>query len=211
MRIPRALMIMRLSFLLLALTAAASAAQGGGQPMRPLFGGRDERPPELRAKEIMRLSPARVALERARDISLTPDQFRRLDSLERGYEVRARDFGRALDTLDGVIDGSRRDLARDRLNAAGKRSRNRPENARDSIKQARADSIDQHKMDEHFARGTAGQNGREQVLLSTQQTFDASLAAVNAILTEDQRTKISTILNGLSAEFVQRLHWQNIR
>jgi len=202
---------MRLALLFLATVAASSGAQGGGQ-RRAIFGGSgDERPPALRAGEIVRLSPARVTLERAREISLTPDQFRRIDSLGRAYELSAKEFGRALDTLDGVIDRSRRDVLRDRMNAAEKRNRRRPENVRDSIDQARSDSIDQHKFDEHFASGTAAQNARSTVVLSTREAFDAALAAVNAILTEEQRTKISPILTGLSSEFTDRLHWQNVR
>jgi hypothetical protein len=202
---------MRSTLAFLALLVASIPVRGDAQGARPMLGGRADRPPELRAKDIVRLSPARVPLERAREISLTSEQFQRLDSLGRAYELRAKTFSQALDTLDGAIDRSRRDLNRDRMNASAKRNRRRPENPKDSIKQARSDSADQHTMDEHLARGTSAQNEREAVLLTTREAFDGMLAAVNSILTEDQRTKLSPIFAGLSDEFTRRLHAENIR
>lgn len=191
-------------------TAASASAQGGGG-MRPVFGGTPERPPELRAKEISRLSPARVALDRAREINLTPDQFRKLDSLARAYDLRAKDFSRGLDTLDGIIDRSTRDLSRDRQKAAYNANRRPPENKREKDERARSDSADQAEVDLHLKRRTDARNAMGETLLATQQAFDAALTAVNGILNEEQRTKLAPIFTGLTNEFTQRLHWQNSR
>jgi hypothetical protein len=150
-------------------------------------------------------------LSQAKTLSLSAQQTRALDSLAKAYEDRAKSLGKGLDTLDGIIDRARRDLASDQDRAYAKQRRDRPETKRDSLAQARDDSVDLAHADEHRKRGMDARNAVGEALLQARADFDAAVTAVNAVLANDQRSKIAPEFARASDELTQRLRWEDSR
>ena len=175
----------------------------GGAAVR---GGRFQR---LKAKDLEYLGPAHIALDRKADLGLTATQTVQLDSAAKAYVLEAKDFGRAIDTLQNVmLDASRNLMGNPVANGMNLR-RNRPETPKDSISQARKDSIDQLKADKDQERYMAAKNALTSTLLKIREWYDAKVVGINALLTEPQRTKIDPMFDSASTELTDRLHWTN--
>lgn len=198
--------------LILALTLPATlAAQRGDYPSRSNArgGNRREPPPELRTKDLEQLNPARIAVERQKDLALTPDELARLDSAARVYDLEAKDFGKGLDTLQGVMGGAVRNLMGNPKGLGRHAPENPPSSVKDSIARARRDSIDQAKADQEMERYNGAKNALTSTLLRIRAAYDDELTAVNALLTDGQRQKLGPWFEGASEELTARLHAAN--
>jgi hypothetical protein len=102
-------------------------------------------------------------------------------------------------------------VASDQDRARTKPYRDRPETKRDSLSQARDDSVDLAHADEHRKRGMDARNGVGEALLQARAGFDAAVTAVNAVLTNDQRAKIASDFARAADELTQRLRWEDSR
>ena len=190
---------------------ATVTAQRGGYPSRGNVRGsnRREPPPGLRTKDLENLSPARIAIEREKDLGLSAEVAARLDSAARVYDLEARDFGRAVDTLQNIMEKAVRSLM-DNPRGLGQRvSRDPPKSFKDSVERARNDSIDQAKADTDQERYMAAKDALGSTLLRIRTAYDDRLNTVNALLNEDQRRKIGPWFESASDELTARLHAVN--
>jgi hypothetical protein len=194
---------LRLTFVLAVIFPAALHAQRGRG------GGRRQAPPALKAKDLEYLSPATIALDRKRDLDLTAAQAVQLDSATKAYGRDAKDFGRAIDTLQGVMQEAMADLRNNPVANGTNVRRPRPESAKDSIKEARKDSVDQIKADADQQRFTSAKNALTSTLLKIRAWYDTQIAVVNGLLTDVQRGKIGPTFESAAAELTERLHWTN--
>ena len=186
------------------------AAQRGGYPSRGVRGStRREPPPELRTKDLEQLNPARIAIERQKDLALTAVELARLDSAAKAYDLEARDFGKGVDTLQNIMDGAVRNLMGNPRGLAPHIPQNPPSSPKDSIERARRDSIDQLKADKDLERYMAAKNALTSTLLRIRAAYDDKLTTVNGLLTDDQRGKIGPWFEAASEELTARLHAAN--
>jgi len=203
---------------MLALPATVHAQRGGdgqrgGQPPGGSGGvmTRQAATPELSAKDLVSLNPARIPVDRQKDLALSVDQAVRLDSIARAYDLDARDFAKAIDSLQNIMSKARRNIMNNARSAAAARTRDRPTSARDSIERARSDSIDQMNDDKEQERYRGGRNGLASTLLTIREAYDTRLGAINAFLNDEQRRKIGPWFESASDELTTRLHWANVR
>jgi hypothetical protein len=197
--------------LVLALALPATSHAQRRDPGRGMArgGARRATPPELRTKDLETMSPARIALERRKDLDLTSDQATRLDSASRAYDLEAKDFGTAIDTLQGIMQKAERNLSGNPTVNGANVSRERPKSAKDSLARARNDSLDQAKADKDQERRMAAKNALASTLLKIREWYDVKLGATNGFLTEDQRHKIGPWFENASEELTARLHGVN--
>lgn len=202
--------LFRISLIVALALPVTLAAQRGGYPSRGTRGSsRREPPPELRTKDLEQLNPARIAIERQKDLALTAEELARLDSAAKAYDLEAKDFGRAADTLQSIMEGAVRNLMGNPRGLAPHVPENPPKSPRDSVERARRDSIDQLKADKDQERYMAAKNALTSTLLRIRAAYDDKLTTVNALLTEDQRSKIGSWFEGASDELTARLHAAN--
>ena len=201
----------RFSLVLALLLPLALQAQRRRDPARGSSGGNVRRfqPVELRTKDLESLNPAKIALERRKDLELTTDQAKRLDSAAEAYEGEAKEFGRGVDTLQNIMRDAERSLGNNPVVNGTNVRRNRPESAKDSVSRARNDSIDQAKADRDQERHRAARNALTTSLLKIREAYDARLSSISALLTEDQRRKIGPWFDAASEELTARLHEAN--
>lgn len=166
-------------------------------------------PPELHAKDLESLDPARIALDQRKALALTAAQTDRLDSIRRAYDQHAADLGKALDTLQDILNRSRHSAQQEIANRMMGSSRSSSE--RDSADRARADSIDRVKSDRERERTMAARNELGRILLGIRDGYDGYVTATNAALTDDQRARLRPFFDGASNELTTRLHWANTR
>lgn len=203
----------RLSLIVALVLPATLQAQGGRDPSRGNVRGNTRRdaPPELRTKDLEALNPARIAFERQKDLELTASQFSRLDTIAGAYDLEAKDFGKAIDTLQNVMQKAARSLMTNPKGNGPRVPRNPPTSTKDSISRARDDSTDQAKADRDQERYMAARNALTSTLLGIRESYDARLSAIDALLTDDQRRKIGPWFESASGELTNRLHWANAR
>jgi hypothetical protein len=202
--------LFRISLIIALALPATLAAQRGGYPSRGVRGGsRREPPPELRTKDLEQLNPARIAIERQKDLALTTQELTRLDSAAKAYDLEARNFGRAVDTLQNIMDGAVRNLMGNPRGLAPHVPQNPPSSPKDSVERARRDSIDQLKADKDQERYMAAKNALTATLLRIRAAYDDKLTSVNTLLTDEQRGKIGPWFQGASDELTLRLHAAN--
>src|SRR2546430_9497996 len=164
---------MRISRLLLLTGVLVPAALNAQRSGMGRGGGRRQQPPDLRTKDLEQLNPAKIALDRRKDLELTADQVRRLDSLSRVYEAEAKNFGKALDTLQGIMQSATRSLRNNPQVNGANTMRDRPKSAKDSVERARRDGIDQSKADKDQERYTTAKNALGSTLLRIREAYDA--------------------------------------
>jgi hypothetical protein len=195
----------------LALPALVLAQRGrGGQSRGNGRGGtRPEPRPELRTKDLENLNPARIAIDRQKDLALTTDETARLDSAAKAYDLQAKDFGKGIDTLQNIMVNAVRSLMGNPKGLAPHVSRDPPKSPKDSIGRARNDSTDQAKADRDQERYMAAHDALSSTLLRIRAAYDDKLSTVNALLTEDQRRKIGPWFESASDELTARLHAAN--
>jgi hypothetical protein len=175
--------------LLLAVLASPLAAQNEGIP--------------ITGKDIERLSPARIILDRREPLRLTPAQVTRLDSIRRVYEDSARTLA------DQVKENQRAITIAPPL--LRRPPEGKPETHKDSLSRAKLDSTNRKKRDEYFATVTAGRRDLAAALLALKDLFDANLAATVQSLDGTQHTTAALTLDQTSQEFTRRLRLANIR
>jgi hypothetical protein len=175
--------------LLLATLASPLAAQSEGVP--------------ISGKDIERLSPARIILDRRESLRLEPAQATKLDSVRRVYEDSAkviadqvRQYQRAITIAPPLL----------RRPPDGK-----PETHKDSVSRAKLDSTNRRKRDEYFQTVTTGRRDLAAALLALKELFDANLAATIQSLDGTQHTTAALTLDQTSQEFTRRLRLANIR
>jgi hypothetical protein len=166
----------------------------------------DELPPELTPKEIIRLDPAQIAFDRQKDLALTADQSRQLDSMAKAYDGRVKSFGKALDTLQNVLNKAHKKVVKQTVDRMRAGPRRRPDSPQDSIERARSDSVEQAETDRDRVKASAARNALNELLLTIKDQYDAEAVATNALLTEAQRSKIEPIFAGALYELTGRMH-----
>ena len=199
------------SGLLLLVAASAGAQRGGGGGGRSRVQVREVLPPELKTKDLFQLGPSRRLMEHSKELGLTPDQTKLLDSIGKAYESTMRSYGTSLDTLGGQIDHGRRDAMDAALEERERQYRDRPSSAKDSAERAKSDSIKTAKADvkrENLMKARAAFGA---VLLEIRSAYDANLTSAQNVLTAAQRAKGDELLQAASEELTQRLHWANAR
>lgn len=175
--------------LLLATLASPLAAQNEGIPIS----GRD----------IERLSPARIILDRRETLRLEPTQVTRLDSVRRAYEDSAKSIADQVKQYQRAITIAPPLLRRP--------PEGKPETRRDSLSRARLDSTNRRKRDEYFETVTTGRRDLAAALLALKDLFDANLAATVQSLDGTQHTTAALTLDQTSQEFTRRLRLANVR
>src|SRR3954471_24715929 len=161
-----------------ALLAAILLLPSAAEAQRRVVSVRDELPPDLAVKDIDRLSPSRIAIERGKDLAITADQMRRLDSASKAYSLHLRDFARPLDTLQAILDRYHKWVVKkavDRMNA----NRRDPATDEERADRAREDSVAQAEADRRGEVATAARNELNNVLLTIRSDYDAQIAAAN--------------------------------
>lgn len=186
-------------------------AQRRGPPRGNVRGDAQYAPPELTTKDLQNLNPAKIALEQRKDLGLSTDQLSRFDSLGKAFDLEAKNFGKAVDTLQDVMRKAIRHLTSDARSRAMRAPRDRPKSPKDSIERARSDSVDLAKIDREQERYMAARNALASTLLIIRETYDARIATINSVLTDEQRQKIAPWFEGASEELTTRLHWANAR
>jgi hypothetical protein len=172
---------------------------------------RDDLPPDLEVKDIQRLSPSRISLERQKELALTAEQTRRLDSTSNAYAIHLRDFAKPLDTLQNLLDRYHKRVVKEMVDRMSSGPRRDPTTEQQRVERARDDSVEQSKADREREIANVARNELNGVLLIIRDDYDAQVAATNAVLTDDQRAKIAPILSGASDELTSRLHWARTR
>lgn len=181
---------MRLPVIILAAAvfAAPAAAQEGAS---------------LPVKELERLNPARVVLDRRDQLKLSPAQVTQLDSMRKVFDDStrhladdARKHQRAISTPPPLL----------RRPPEGK-----PETRKDSVSRAKLDSTNRIKRDRYFETVTTGRRDLAATLLALKDLFDANLTAVIPVLDGGQHTAVSLELERASEEFTRRLRLANVR
>lgn len=177
-----------LAFLGLALSALPATAQRGVP---------------LSHKEIERLNPVRVILDRRENLKVEDAQLPRLDSLKKAFEDSAKKvaddvkrYQRAVTTAPPML----------RRPPDGK-----PETRKDSLSRAKLDSTNRVKRDQYFETVTAGRRDLAAALLALKELFDETLAATIAALNGSQHTAAALSLERTSEEFTRRLRLANVR
>lgn len=204
--------LLRFSLLIVFVLPATIQAQRGRDPSRGNVRGnaRQAARPELKTKDLESLNPARIAIERQKDLELTASQASQLDSIAKAYDLEAKDFGRAADTLQNIMGDAARSLMGNPRGTGPRVPRNPPTSKKDSIGRARDDSLDQAKADKDQERYMVARRAFGTTLLKIREVYDAKLSAIDALLTEDQRRKIGPWFEGASSELTDRLHWANV-
>jgi hypothetical protein len=202
----------RLSLIVALVLPATVQAQRGRDPSRGNVRGntRRDQPSGPRTKDLEALNPARIAIERQKDLELTASQASRLDTIATAYDLEAKDFGKAIDTLQNVMRDAGRSLMNNPKGNGPRVSRNPPTSTKDSISRARNDSIDQANADRDQERYMAARNALATTLLKIRESYDARLIAIDALLTDDQRRKIGPWFESASTELTDRLHSANV-
>ena len=204
--------LFRFTLILSLALPALVLAQRGRDPSRGGGRGgtrRDPPPPTLRTKDLENLNPARIAIDRQKDLALTADETARLDSAAKAYDLQAKDFGKGIDTLQNIMGNAVRNLMGNPKGLAPHVSRDPPKSPKDSIGRARNDSTDQAKADRDQERYQAAHDALSSTLLRIRAAYDDKLSTVNALLTEDQRRKIGPWFESASDELTARLHAAN--
>jgi hypothetical protein len=172
---------------------------------------RDELPPDLTTKDIERLSPARIALEREKELLLATDQKTRLDSLGKSYSARLKDFSRPLDTLQTILDKYHKEVVRREVDRFTSGPRRDPTTDAEREQRAREDSVDRAKADRSREAALSARNELDRILLIIRDDYDAQTAATNSVLDDAQRAKLGPIITAASDELTSRLHWARAR
>ena len=180
---------MRLS---LFIAAAVIAAPLGAQQGVP-----------LQAKEIERLNPARVILDRRQELKLEAPQVARLDSMRRVFDDTAKHLA------DDVRKNQRKITTAPPL--LRRPPEGKPESRKDSVSRAKLESDNRAKRDEYFEVVTTGRRDLAATLLELKTLFDANLAATIQALDGGQYTTAALSLERASAEFTRRLRLANVR
>jgi len=171
---------------------------------------RDDLPPDLTIKDIDRLSPARIAVERASELAITASQRQRLDSASNAYSAHLEDFARPLDTLQNILDKYHKWVVKTMVERMSSQRR-APTDDKERLERARDDSIAQARADQELERATPARNELNRILLVIRAEYDAQVEATNAVLDDAQRAKLEPILDGAADELTTRLHWARTR
>jgi hypothetical protein len=181
---------MRLHLLLAAavLSAAPLAAQEGVP---------------LTHKDVERLDPARVILDRREELKLLPPQVAALDSIRKAFDDSAKVLADDVRRNQRAITSPPPMLRRP--------PEGKPETAKDSVSRARLDSTNRVKRDRYFETVTTGRRDLAATLLTLKDLFDATLASTIKALDGSQHTAAALSLERASEEFTRRLRLANIR
>lgn len=154
-------------------------------------------------KDVDRLSPASVILDRKEQLKLDKAQIATIDSMRRAFVDSAsrladevRKSQRAISTAPPLL----------RRPPEGK-----PETRKDSLERAKLDSTNRRKRDAYFETVTTGRRDLAATLLALKDLFDANLAATIQALDGTQHTTAALTLEQTSQEFTRRLRLANIR
>ena len=180
---------MRFTYVLLALAVAAPASAQQGAP--------------ITAKDIERLDPARIILDRREALKLQKEQIVVLDSMRKAFDDSAKKVAddvrrhqRAITTPPPML----------RRPPEGK-----PETRKDSLERAKLDSTNRVKRDRYFETVTTGRRDLATGLLALKELFDSTLAATIKSLDGSQHTSAALSLERASEEFTRRLRLANVR
>jgi hypothetical protein len=172
----------------------------------PALAQRFQRPPEgipISHKDVERLSPAGVMLEKRQPYHLEQAQILRLDSLHKAFADSAKrladgvkDYQRAINTAPPMLK---------------RPPEGKPQSKKDSVSRAKLERENREKQDKYFETVTAGRRDLAAALLALKDLFDASLAATIQALDGAQHTSAALTLEQTSDEFTRRLRLANVR
>jgi hypothetical protein len=181
-------------FLVLAVTQAGAQSRRGFQQPEGV---------PISHKDIERLSPASVVLDRREQLRLEKTQIAKLDSLHRAFNDsasfladKAREYQRQITVAPPMLK---------------RPPEGKPETRKDSLERAKLDSTNRLKRDKYFETVTTGRRDLAAALLGLKELFDASLAATIQALDGTQHTTAALTLEQTSQEFTRRLRLANIR
>ena len=154
-------------------------------------------------KDVERLNPAAVILDRRDQLRLEKAQVAKLDSLRKAFDDSAKHMAddvrkaqRAITTPPPLI----------RRPPDGK-----PETRKDSANFAKIEAANREKRDKYFETVTTGRRDLAGVLLSLKDLFDVTLDSTIKTLDGTQHTTSALMLERTAAEFTRRLRLANIR
>jgi hypothetical protein len=180
---------MRFTYVLLALAVAAPALAQQGAP--------------LTAKDVERLDPARVILDRREALKLQPAQIVVLDSIRKAFDDSAKKVADDVRKHQRAITSPPPLLRRP--------PEGKPETRKDSLSRAQLDSTNRVKRDRHFETVTTGRRDLAAALLALKELFDATLASTIQALDGSQHTAAALSMERASEEFTRRLRLANVR
>jgi hypothetical protein len=188
---------MRLAAALFLVSLAIPALAQRRPPFQPLEGV------PISHKDVERLSPAAVILDRRDQLKLQATQVTTLDSLRRAFDDSAK-------FLADRVKGYQREITVPPP-LLKRPPEGKPETRKDSLSRAKLDSTNRIKRDAYFERVTTGRRDLAAGLLSLKELFDASLAATIQVLDGTQHTTAALTLEQTSEEFTRRLRLANVR
>jgi hypothetical protein len=195
---------MRFAFLFLAVALAAPlAGQPRGGRGRPVMRAEPQEGVALSRKDVERLGPSRMVLDRRDALKLDKTQTTKLDSLRKAFEARASQL------VDSVRQNQRAITTPPPL--LRNPPEGKPETHKDSVSRAMLDSTNRVKRDAYFAVVTTGRRDLAASLLALKELFDANLAATIQVLDGTQHTTMALSLEQASEELTRRLRLANIR
>lgn len=157
----------------------------------------------LTHKDVERLDPARVILDRREDLKLLPPQITTLDSIRKAFDDSAKVLADDVRKQQRAITSPPPMLRR---TPEGK-----PETRKDSLSLAKLESENREKRDRYFEIVTAGRRDLAAALLALKDLFDATLGSTIKALDGSQHTAAALALERTSDEFTRRLRLANIR
>ena len=181
---------MRLSLLMTAALLAAS-------PLRAQEGV------PLTTKDVERLDPARVILDRRAELKLLPAQLLALDSIRKAFDDSAKYLADDVRKHQRAITSPPPLLRRP--------PEGKPETRKDSLSRAKLDSTNREKRDRYFETVTTGRRDLATALLTLKELCDSTLASTIRALDGSQHTAAALSLERASEEFTRRLRLANVR
>jgi hypothetical protein len=157
----------------------------------------------ISGKDIDRMTPARVILERREPLKLEKAQVSRLDSLARVFGDSAKRLADSVRKYQRAVTTAPPMLKRP--------PEGKPETKKDSVKRADLERDNRAKRDKYFETVTAGRRDLAAALLALKELFDTSLAATIQALDGAQHTAAALALEQTSDEFTRRLRLANVR
>jgi hypothetical protein len=187
-------------------TAGPALAQRPGQGQGRYRQRYEEPVPDVSAKSLRQLDPARLARDHGKELSLDAEQMKALEQMSTAFDSAAKAFGRGADSLRKLLQPERARPPQ----RGGMRPPEKPRTAKDSAKKARDDSIALAKADLIAARRIPARAELQTMLLQIRTTFDSAIAHTLATLTEEQRQTAAPLLDNASRQLSAMLHQANL-
>ena len=176
------------------------------QQRRPPQPRRFEQPrysPDLKAKYLEELSPARIVSENQKDLALDGTQATQIQALRQAFASDAKRYAGVVKRFQKIISANPPSLKRP--------PEAKPTTKKDSVKRARDDSLNQVKHDGYVERVTAARSSLGETMLRIRAAYDSAAVKTLGVLRDDQRAKIGARIDEASDALTSLLRRANIR